>query len=708
MKRVILFLFLVFLLKADVLRFEIPAPEYEILGRELIVRESSFINITGAPELPCRIITFALPPGAILKDVKFYGVREKTGIADIEPVKPFLPLMNDKKIIKKSLGIYEHNRNIYYSSDKIYPENFGKLISKGGIRKYTTVDIALYHFAWNPLSKEIFVSPSITVEVYYTMPEPESERAKFWERLKNDITFDEIAEKIIYNWEQAKIWYKPCSPRRVDGYLIILPESLLTSVSSLVSYRSNQGYNVQVVTKEYIISSTPGIDIPQKIRNYLRENISNITYVLFVGFYYDLPMRSLVPFNDDPDSPWDDPDISPIPSDMYYADLSEPDSLSWNLDGDGYFGEVYDQYGYPNGDDAPDYHPDVRIGRFPYSTGYVIEDVINKVISFDSNSDYNYKTSSLLAGGMIYFENENYSGRPRMDGADMMELMMDEGIFERQKSVYLYEKSGLRPSPYPCTDSLTRNNMIYYWQSKGIMLEYNHGSPDAYWRKIWAWDDGDSVPEYNGEVQFPLCLETNDVIYLDNTYPATCFLRSCLTGKPEEYGLGAYLLYRGASCVFCATRILWASPLQDEGLGYHFYKSLLKDSLLSSGITGNAFDIAKEKFMQMNNFWLNLYLINQYGDPATRHFGRFTGIDEENYTKKPFLITFKNLKIILPSNQKIKVELYDECGRFLKQIVTGYADRRDNEFNLSLNAGIYFIRIKGKRSFFYHKVVILR
>jgi hypothetical protein len=57
-------------------------------------------------------------------------------------------------------------------------------------------------------------------------------------------------------------------------------------------------------------------------------------------------------------------------------------------------------------------------------------------------------------------------------------------------------------------------------------------------------------------------------------------------------------------------------------MGYHFLNRLMKTRKLSKGIVGKAFDIARIDFMEVNDFWVNLYLIHHYGDPALRQFGR--------------------------------------------------------------------------------------
>jgi len=697
--RLSILFFTILLCWADVLVVDVPIPQYRIINNEIIMQNGSYMDIPGTPKLPCRKLTIALPPSAICESVEFSGTWKKIGNVAIPPIEPVLPLRQDEKIITKSVQMYEKLKDRIYAANTLYPETFGTLLSKGGLRKYTLITIACHHFAYQAASQQLYYAPHITVEIQYRMPQPESDRAQFCRGLMDDIIYDEIAAEVIYNWHSAQNWYKTHTPNRTNGYMIILPSALETAVDDLVAYRQSQGYDVAVVTTEYIEANIAGDDSPQKIRNYLRQNMADIEYVLLVGTIYDIPMRSLVPFNDDPDSPYNDPTISPIPTDLYYAELTDHDSLSWNSDGDSYYGEVYNANMEPYGDDDVDYHADVHLGRIPFTTQSNIEEICQKMILFDGNTNRYYKTSALLAGGMIYFESENYSSYPRIDGADNMELLMNDSILDRSKAVYLYEKAGLSACPYSCIDSLTRNNMISYWNDKGIVFEYNHGSPYDYWRKVWTYDDGDSIPE-NHEMQWYKCLDYSDVFSLDDEHPATTFLLSCSCGRPEVNSLGKYLLYRGSSSVICAMRTAWV-PRHDSSLAHHFLNRLMKDTTLSHSIVADAYDLGRNDHMDASSFWMNTYVFNLYGDPALHQLGiTLIGVEEtEKNTSFPSFSVCPNptsgavtVYLSMPERREIQLDVYDECGRLVEQIFNGCVEEGAQKLETELPAGIYFLQ----------------
>ena len=698
---------------SSVLTVNVPVPEYIIANGRLVVPNGAYVSTVGAPNVPSRAVTIALPPGAIVQMVNFRGARQEIGKAFIAAAQPPLPFLYDDALIDLQKR-FQNARDVYYGSENSYPKTYGTVIAKGGLRKYTLLTVACHHFAYKTVSGILCCAPSIVVEIHYTMPHHSSERAQYWQGFKDDVTFDDIAQELIYNWNDAQVWYHTDSPNRANGYYIIIPSAIQNAVDALVTHRQNQGYDVHVVTKEYIEANVAGTDIQQKFRNYLRTNIVDIDYALLVGFASDMPWRNLVPFNNDPNSPWNNPDYSPIPGDIYLAELTDPDSISWNSDRDSYYGEVYDANFIPVGDDDPDYHADIHLGRIPFSTQSMVEEICAKLISFDSNTDVVYKTSSLLTGAVYYYANENSTGNARMDGAEYCEQLLIDSVLSRATSTTLYEKGGLRPCTLSCTDSLTRSNHIAYWQNKGVMYECHHGNVPLYARKLWAWDDGDNIPE-TAEITWPTSFYITDVHQLDNSYPATCFLRSCLCGKPEENSLGAMLLYRGGSAVISSSRISWGSSADIGGIPYHFYERLLRDTTMTSGIIGNAYDIARTDFMDNSGFWLPAYHYNLFGDPALRQFGQLVHV-EENETEKavPLFTVFPNpshgivtIEMQLPQVNLIEINIYDITGRLLRNLHFDESTAENFVLEARLPAGVYFITCVERDNIYIRKIAVI-
>jgi hypothetical protein len=231
------------------------------------------------------------------------------------------------------------------------------------------------------------------------------------------------------------------------------------------------------------------------------------------------------------------------------------------------------------------------------------------------------------------------------------------------------------------------------------MYECHHGNVPLYARKLWAWDDGDGIPE-SPEITWPTSLYITDVHQLDNVHPATCFLRSCLCGKPEETGLGAMLLYRGGSAVISSSRISWASSADIGGIPHHFYDRLLQDTLASHGIIGIAYDMARNDFMGNSSFWIPAYHYNLFGDPALRQFGQLVSIEESksgipastfsifpNPSRGVIALNFP----ISSGEQPVQVNFYDVSGRVAKSLQVDATHSENTIQTIRLPAGVYFV-----------------
>jgi hypothetical protein len=698
---------------SGVLTVDVTTPDYDLDDGRLFAQDVAYINPIGAPNVPSRVVNIALPPGAIVETVHFHGEWQAVGPAIVAATPPSLPLLYGDVIVDLQER-FENAQARYYVYENVYPAKYGTVVAGGGLRKYRILTVACHHFAYNPVSGILYNTPNIVVEVRYTMPDPLSARANHWRGLIDDITADEIAQELIYNWNDAQVWYHTDNPKRANGYYVIIPSAIESSVDALVAHRATQGYDVHVITREYIEANVAGDDAVQKLRNYLRANMLDIEYALLVGFSTDMPWRNLVPFNNDPNSPWNSLDYSPIPGDLYLAELTDPDSVSWNSDGDAYYGEVFDANFQPPGDDNPDYHADIHLGRIPFSTQSIIEDICAKLIAFDTNVDVAYKTASLLTGALYYYANENNTGNARMDGADYCEQLLIDSILPRAAATTLYEKSGLDPCTLTCTDSLNQDNHIAYWQNKGVMYECHHGNVPLYARKLWAWDDGDGIPE-SPEITWPTSLYITDVHQLDNVHPATCFLRSCLCGKPEETGLGAMLLYRGGSAVISSSRISWASSADIGGIPHHFYDRLLQDTLASHGIIGIAYDMARNDFMGNSSFWIPAYHYNLFGDPALRQFGQLVSIEESksgipastfsifpNPSRGVIALNFP----ISSGEQPVQVNFYDVSGRAAKCLQVDATHPENTIQTIRLPAGVYFVTCHDGAIEYRQKIVV--
>jgi hypothetical protein len=337
-----------------------------------------------------------------------------------------------------------------------------------------------------------------------------------------------------------------------------------------------------------------------------------VRWVLLAGDINTIPMRKCYP---DPANHAND-----VPTDHYYADLTG----NWDSDGDNFPGEY--------GEDNVDMAPEVWVGRIPWSIADSLLYICNKIASFEADSS-TWKNNALMMGAILEFYNEDHSGWPGSDGADLGCGMALEFLWP---SDILVEAQGLSWStwwsaPWLVDDSLTSANALAWWSAGqyGMVNLAGHGNSTSLARKIWSWDDGDMVPEA-AEFSWPSFFDKTMCASLNDNYPSIVFSVGCDNAYPEAFNLGRQLLYNGGSAVIASTRLCyhlqgwWGVPSGGSfTLNHMFCRYLLLNDLQ----VGPA--LFWGKLFYYNNYlypgweWTdqqNMFDFNLYGDPSMMRF----------------------------------------------------------------------------------------
>ena len=426
-----------------------------------------------------------------------------------------------------------------------------------------------------------------------------------------------------------------------NKYVIITTDSLVESITSsgFIEWKESIGFELEIVTiTDPLISSQLGIDLAEKIRNFLREYYIEweIGYLLLVGNYEQVPMRYCYP---DPTNHRLDPfDMysGEVPTDYYYADLSSSDAESWDSDGDGYHGEY--------GQDNPDFNAEIAVGRIPTNNADRVKYTLEKTIGFEQDTD-EWKTHALNAGAFFYFTNQNNNGHPAMDGA-VLSYYIENDLMDGWTVSHYSEQQGLEKSVYDWP-ALNENSFISDWKNGqySIVNWQGHGWTNKVAHCVWSTDDGDGVPE-NPEITWPNFIRTGS--NLDDDYPSIVTAVSCYVGCPEIYqnsNLGIDLLTNpslGAAVGVVASArspygsIGWSptSPGGSDSIIYEFNKNMI----LNEDRVGDA--LYNSKYYCNHNFgWnsylenLDMYTFNLYGDPSLK----LQGINVEGTPEKPVI-----------------------------------------------------------------------
>ncbi len=562
-------------LKAEDLSVTLKAGEYRIIDDEKgqqKVKMDGFGNllVPGKPMLPAKTFMIAIPPGAKVLSVTTNSPASTLipGQYNIKPAPAVLPSDDREEVIKESHAKWKNNYEVTYSSDEAYPGFTGIYQGTGGLRKYSFVRVAYFPFSYHPQSGRLMYSPFLTVSISYS---PVSTYDQKYDELMSDTKADQRASQLFENFLQAKAWYPTIpgikSPKETYDYLIITTDALTNALSPLVEWKDSIGYSVNVVTTSWIQNNYPGVDLQQKIRNFLIDKymVWGTEYLLLVGDNASIPMRRCYPNPSDHSS---GSEYSP-PSDYYYADLTG----SWDADGDGFYGEY--------GQDSVDFVPELSVGRIPFSDSASVFTICQKLVRFEKDVS-SWKNNALLLGAMSNYANEDETGLPRTDGAVLMQEMISDMLVGWSYTT-MYEKAGLDSSSYSCDYPLSWTNVVSNWSANdyGVVNWWAHGGYDAAWRKWWYGDDGNGIPE-SWEMNWEAFFQNSDATSLDDNHPAIIFSCSCDNAWPEKNNLAKTLLKNGSAGIVGATRISWYNEnWEDESSGgnasmdYYFYYYLI-------------------------------------------------------------------------------------------------------------------------------------
>jgi len=625
----------------DVLTTDLSAGQYQITnkGKGQIIEMDGFgfLMVPGKPMLPAKNFLIALPPGTRVEsiEVRGMGVEQLPGAYRIMPtplIRPMTELSQGQEFIQRLEREWEDNNQATYSSDEAYPGERGELKGSGTLRKYSYASVSFYPFTYHPKSGRLIRYKGAQISINYHLPSAGSPEAQRVEQLKWDTVADERASRLFVNYDEIKRLYQPAGSRsdassQMHNYVIITTGTLQSSIiaSDFLDWKASLGYNVRIVlTTDPEIAGQAGGDLAEKTRNFLRYNYIpwGIEYVLLVGDYATIPMRYCYPDSSNHTNGAGDPSSWPwsgdVPTDYYYADLSDPDATSWDSDGDGFCGEY--------GQDNPDFLAEVYVGRIPTSNSSRITYTLNKLVAFEQDTGA-WKQQVLHAGAIAYFENEDYSGRELSDGATILDSI-ETDLMSGWTISHYSEQGGLQTSACDWS-ALTEAAFIGDWRDGqyGIVNWSAHGWSNRVARKIWSWDDGDGVPETHdpNEMSWYDMISTSSL--LDDDHPSIVYAVSCLVGYPEPNAwgnMGIDLLtkpFYGASVgILSGTRVVWVSKGGGELMAYEFNRYLI-DGPSGPEKVGNAL-YDSEFFCNQNYTWnhyseyWNMFGYNLYGDPS--------------------------------------------------------------------------------------------
>lgn len=614
-------------------------------GCTLHLPDYGTLNRPGYPELPARRIMLALPPGVQATSVTLTDstVTRLECVGPLRPVSPSCVLAPPgfaPRHHADTLRVYSENMAGMTHRTALYPESVVAIAGTGSYRQVPYACIEIRPVQYDPVTGELIHHQDITYTVTYESNAAVSDATPLAPLAGN---FLQDARCLFANFADVESLYtRPADlssnekTRETADYIILTSESLVHAItaSSFVTWKQNLNFRVKIVTiEDPELMSQPGRDLAEQIRNYLRANYLswNTRYLLIVGSTATIPMRYCYPNPQDHSHKPDDPmDIGgEVPTDYFYADLSLPESESWDADGDGFAGEY--------GEDAPDFAADIYVGRIPTNRPAWITYTLDKLAAFEQDTG-SWKNTVLHGGAFWYVTNEDNNGMPAYDGATCMNEM-ETNLMTGMTVSHYSEQEGLETSVFDWP-GLNFDDFTADWRngSYGIVNWGAHGSPSGAAQKIWAWDDGDLIPETSNpnEFDWPFFISTS--AQLDDDYLCYFVAISCLIGCPEasSYGnIGIDFLSKPGwgpcAAVLGATRIAYGrsgwpeNPGGSESTCYEFNRYVI-DGPDGPEPAGDALYDAKlycHTQFPVEHFSENWtqFNYNLYGDPSQVRLG---------------------------------------------------------------------------------------
>ncbi len=522
----------------------IPTGNYDISsienGQKISLDDYGYTSIPGKPKLPSRKFAIAIPPGAEYDGIE-YELGEPVKLAgtyDIVPTPLNRVIGNENlTLYAKDKALYDSSYNLVYKSNSLHPAEPVEYVRSAAYRKYNLVDVMVTPFQYNPVSGEVYFYPDITVSIKLK-PSTKNERVII-DHLENT---EAIAEKLILNYNAAYSWYPQFSSDSKDLFdmVIITTTSLEPYIDTLVSWEQTKGRIVNVVTTSWITANYTGYDLAARMRNFLLDKYPSsewgIEDVLIIGHYDDVPMRRV-----SIDLGYGEPE-----TDFYYSELSSPDNLSWDADGDHQYCEDY-------GDNV-DFYAEINVGRIPWSEPSIVQHICEKSVAYELNEEISFKKNILLLGA--YFWDD-----PVTDNAVLMETKINQDWMTDWTKTRLYEQGY---SSYPMDYNLNNSNAVSVWSSGSYAFVNwaGHGSPTS-----------SHILHGSGEA----FISSANCASLNDDYPAIIFADACSNSDTDVLNIGQSMMQQGGVAFVGATKVAmgcpgWSGPYDgsSQSLDYFF------------------------------------------------------------------------------------------------------------------------------------------
>ena len=341
-----------------------------------------------------------------------------------------------------------------YSQDAFFPANNVGLYEPYIIRDFRGQNMAVYPFAYNPVTKTLRVYYDMTLEMYKVddngINAMETRRSNV---VKMDPDFKSVYQRHFINYEEGATKYTVLDEE--GDLLIICYDNFISNMTDFVNWKKTRGINTTIVGTSTAGSSYTAIQT--YIRNQYNAN-NNLTHVLLVG------------------------DVAQIPGYTFTDGGS-----NWSGKGDNQYGQIV----------GNDIYNDVIIGRFSAGNASQVTTQVNRILTYERDLT---TSATWCQNGLGISASAGSGGHYNEDDYQHVENLRTDLLNYGYNTVYQDYAGNL--SGYPSSSTTTISNHIN--SGVGIINYCNHGEQTG-WQSHYYMNSNVNALTNNNKLPF-ICL----------------------------------------------------------------------------------------------------------------------------------------------------------------------------------------------------------
>lgn len=541
----------------------------------------SFLLDEQQPELPYTTLKILLPQNTKVTNVKLTN-KGKQLVGTFK-----LPSNTPLSVESKQM---QQIASIKYNANTKFPLNSIANYTQSSIDGYEVLYVSVCPFEYKANTGELFIFTNM--ELNY---EISNKSVVVPHQIGHNMR--KLVRSIVDNSDMLENLYPYQNSFTYSNYLIITADSLKSAFEPLADAKRYKGMTVFVVSVEDILSryssyAYRNYDVAEKIKCFIQDEYynHNIGYVLLGGNCDIIPTRYCYGFVDN--------EVASIPTDWYYACVSNDDSydLRWDYNENQIYGELSDRM---------DLSADLFVSRLPVNNRIEIDTYLHKRIKYENDQMYqdNSYNRMLFAGRWISIQYP-YSDAQYW-GTQIGTTI--QGLYDANIS-YLYDTDSNLGNIY-----FSATNLQEQLRHTNAFVHIDtHGEPSKWLTDIITGDFNNPDRYYTSDSVRCLTSSGNTVITTSSCY-SNDFDSNTSLGR-------TFLLHpNNGTLFFTGNSYKGIVPASFAMM----YEPLIYCNMYQSLFSGQINNLEECLYLEKNNFYevddnirnWTLYTINTIGDP---------------------------------------------------------------------------------------------